>query len=528
MSLPALNVAYLQKCQEIIGDRPIQWMPIPKTSQVLALLSPANHTLYHGTRGGGKTTIQLMRFRRNVGIGYGARYSGVLFAKRFKDLADVINKSKMLFSGLGDGARFFSSATNMRWEWPSGEIFYFRHAEHPSQYEEFHGSDLQFIGWNELTLWKDDILYRKMTSCLRSGWLPHLHTPKDKQGEYLTLDRKPLKRPFLECFSTTNPSGIGHNWVKDAFITPVPDKKMRTSEYEVFNPRTRKADRVQMSNIAIFSMYRENYYLDPQYLAYLDELTANDPQLRAAWLEGSWDITSGGALDDVWNSSTHVMPRFKIPPGWYVDRAMDWGSAKPTAVLYFAESNGEDVTLEDGSTANFPSGTLFVIHEIYLAREKKDKGLGLSSSEVCQRMKDEEARLQEFKWVEGKPYPGPADNSIRSVIDVGTDSVANKMADCDVFWTPSDKSTGSRVIGLQLIRDRLKACDKGEGEGLYFFDHCVGCLRTLPSLPRDEKNPEDVDTEAEDHIYDALRYRVLAGKNRVAQDIEVQWMVSGY
>ena len=316
--------------------------------------------------------------------------------------------------------------------------------------------------------------------------------------------------------------------MKDAFITPVPDKKLRKVKYDVFNPRTRKDQVVEMSNIAIFSMYRENYFLDPQYLAYLDELTANDPNLRAAWLEGSWDITSGGAIDDVWRSSTHVTPRFKIPAGWYIDRSMDWGSAKPTAVLYFAESNGEDVILEDGSTVNYPSGTLFVIHEIYLARENKDKGLGLSSSEVCQRMKFEEARLQEFKWITKRPAPGPADNSISSVIDTGLDSVAKSMGDCDVFWTPSDKSQGSRVIGLQLIRDRLKASTEGQGEGLYFFDHCVSSIRTLPPLPRDEKNLEDVDTKSEDHLYDALRYRVLAGKNRVAEDIEVQWMVSGY
>jgi hypothetical protein len=32
----------------------------------------------------------------------------------------------------------------------------------------------------------------------------------------------------------------------------------------------------------------------------------------------------------------------------------------------------------------------------------------------------------------------------------------------------------------------------------------------LPSIPLDKKNPEDVDTRAEDHLYDALRYGIMS------------------
>ena len=34
-------------------------------------------------------------------------------------------------------------------------------------------------------------------------------------------------------------------------------------------------------------------------------------------------------------------------------------------------------------------------------------------------------------------------------------------------------------------------------------------MSQLPSIPLDKKNPEDVDTKAEDHLYDALRYGVM-------------------
>jgi hypothetical protein len=40
------------------------------------------------------------------------------------------------------------------------------------------------------------------------------------------------------------------------------------------------------------------------------------------------------------------------------------------------------------------------------------------------------------------------------------------------------------------------------------MDICKATLSTLPVLPRDLKDLDDVDTEAEDHAYDDVRYRV--------------------
>lgn len=45
---------------------------------------------------------------------------------------------------------------------------------------------------------------------------------------------------------------------------------------------------------------------------------------------------------------------------------------------------------------------------------------------------------------------------------------------------------------------------------LYFLDNCEDSIRTIPTLQHDEKDPEDVDTEAEDHAYDETRYAVMS------------------
>ena len=45
---------------------------------------------------------------------------------------------------------------------------------------------------------------------------------------------------------------------------------------------------------------------------------------------------------------------------------------------------------------------------------------------------------------------------------------------------------------------------------LYVFRNCKGFIRTIPLLMYDEHRPEDIDTDGEDHIADAVRYLCMA------------------
>jgi hypothetical protein len=53
---------------------------------------------------------------------------------------------------------------------------------------------------------------------------------------------------------------------------------------------------------------------------------------------------------------------------------------------------------------------------------------------------------------------------------------------------------------------------------LQVYDTCRDLIRTLPAMPRDKKNPEDVDTTTEDHLADALRYGAMFLAGRTAED----------
>ena len=137
---------------------------------------------------------------------------------------------------------------------------------------------------------------------------------------------------------------------------------------------------------------------------------------------------------------------------------------------------------------------------------KPDTGSRMISTEIARRIKAIEAKLP------FEVHPGPADNTIYDVME--GKSIADDMATIGVTWRKSNKSPGSRVVGLERIREYLYASLQSpmEDPGLFVFENCVHFKRTVPVLQRDKKKLDDVDTQAEDHIYDETRYRILKAK----------------
>lgn len=471
--------------------------------------SRCHHTLYAGSRGPGKSDTQLMRFRRNVGKGYGPFWRGIIFDREYKNLDDLVVKSHRWFYAFDDGAKFLSSAKDYKWVWPTGEELLFRAIKRIEEYWGFHGHEYPFIGWNELCKYPTRQLYDMMMSINRTSFTVEKDNPN-------------LPPIPLEVFSTTNPYGVGHGWVKRDFIDVAPYGEIVSKTVDVFNPRTQQREPITKTQVTIFGTYKENIYLPPEYIAELEG--QSDPNLRAAWLWGDWDIVAGGAVSDVWNRAVHVIPRFRIPQTWYCDRAFDWGSTHPFCVGWFAEANGEDAILPDGTSFCPAPGSLILCFEWYGTKEiGSNVGLKLSATDIALGIREREQVLMRDRWLPMQPWPGPADNQIRDVRESDVDTIEKKMADKGVRWLESDKSQGSRKVGLQLVRDRLEAATKREGPALYFMECCRGAIATIPILPRDEIKIDDVDTESEDHPYDMTRYRVARGNNRMATKIDVRF-----
>lgn len=472
-----------------VDGEPVTWAPMPG-SQTAFMFCPVYETLYTGTRGPGKTDALLMDFAQHTGQGFGADWRGILFRQTFPELADVIAKSKKWFSQIFPQAKY--NEAKATWTFPGGEALMFRFFEKESDYWRYHGHSYPWIGWEELTTWAEPKHYLRMMSCSRS-------TRKDMPRKYR---------------ATTNPYGVGHNWVKQRWRLPVPDGAIVGP---IIKDSIGQDGKLEPHRVAIHGTIQENIVLlhaDPDYIDRIRASASNAAEL-AAWLEGRWDIVAGGMFDDLWSPGVHVVPNVPlhlIPSGWKIDRSYDHGQSKPFSVGWWAESNGEPWIVDGRSLGNV-RGDLIRVAEWYGWSGSPNEGVRMLAEDIAQGILEREA-----DWgIAGRVLLGGciADASIFDRYE-GEKSVAGDMEEAGVSWNPSDKGPGSRKQGWERMRAYLDAAFPGVGgirerPGLFVCERCYnGLIRTITGLPRSEKDLDDVDTDAEDHAADEARYRIRA------------------
>jgi len=462
--------------------------------------------LLEGTRGGGKTDCLIMDFARECGLGFGAEWCGYLFKRANPELKDVIEKCKKWLPQIFPGIRFKESPY-FTIIWPTGEWLMLRHMKTEDDYWDIHGSSVSWIGWEELSNWPTPVLYLKCKSLIRSS---HVEVAR----------RKRLR-------ATTNPGGPGHNWIRERFQLPHKRNQILYGNDVMLSRKWMREDDIKdaqkrpQMRMAIFSDIRENKVFldaDPNYLENLKADAMTEAQYRA-WAFGDWNIVSGGMFDDVWSQRTHWIKPFDIPLGWRIDRSFDWGDSKPFSVGFWAQSDGSDVILKSGKAVSTVRGDLFRIGEVYGWNGQPNSGCRATSTEIAEMVLEADLKLRIYSRV----VAGPADTSIFSPHD-GKASIAQEMSKPirrpngrsyrGIAWTAARKGPNTREPGWALVRKAFKQSIREsnkprERPGLFIFDTCEHFGRTIPVLPRDIKRPDDVDSEAEDHIADETRYRVI-------------------
>jgi hypothetical protein len=472
-------------------DTPVTWAPQPG-SQEAAMTCPIPEILYEGTRGPGKTDWLLMKYAQHVGKGYGAEWNGVIFRKTFPELEDIIGKSlKWFYQIWKQGTEVTYNKQNSTWTWATGEQLKFRHFAKKEDYWSYHGHAYPYIGWEELTTWHSAECYLSMFSCNRS-----------------TLRGIPKI-----VASTTNPYGPGHNWVKGRWRLPIQGNRIVGP---IIRDSINLSGDIEGPRVAIHGYLAENKVLlsaDPNYIKQLKTAASNPAELRA-WLHGDWNIVAGGMLDDVWNPRIHVVPALpyeKIPRRWRIDRAYDHGSSRPFSVGFWAKSNGEPVEYQNRKYGVI-KGDTYRIAEWYGWNGRENEGLRMGAFEIAEGIKDREEDWGLRRNGVSRVKPGPADSSIFDEYEKNK-SIAGDFQKKGVRWEKADKGPGSRKQGWEQIRKMLKgalpdANGYREEPGLFIFENCTEWLRTVPVLPRDPKNLDDVDTKTEDHAGDETRYEV--------------------
>ena len=433
-----------------------------KGPQADFLACPANEILYGGARGGGKSHGVLLDFAAHA-FKYGENVNGVLFRRTYPELEDLQAKANKMYPYLGATWR----AQARTWLFPSGASMKMRFLANEETANHYIGHEYTWMGFDQLDSWPKQTTIDKLKANLRN---PHGIPSR--------------------MVSTANPGGVGHNWIKARYIDPCKPRKLITngnSQTRCFIPATVYDNKILLES-------------DP---TYIDRLKESGPEwLVRAWLHGDWDIVAGGMFDDVWRRDKHVIEPFEIPKSWRIDRSFDWGSSAPFSVQWWAESDGTPAP--DGKV--YPRGSLFHIAEWYGYNGTPNEGIKMLASEIARGIIDIE------KIMNRRVSPAGADPSIFATSN-GT-SIADEMARVGVRW---EKADNARKAGWEKLRRLMKASlkDRMEEAGLFVFSTCRQFIRTVPSLPRDGRDMEDLDTSTEDHIADACRYRIMRVTSRL-------------
>ncbi len=426
------------------------WTPQPGP-QTLATICRITECFYGGAIGGGKTDWLIGDFGAGIEQ-YGSAWNGILFRKTYDELEHVEKRCRELFGSIY-GIECWS-ASRRTWSFPSGATLKLRYLDKDIDVERYQGHEYTWAGFDELTQWSTDYCYTYLFTRLRSA-------------------------SGAPCYlrGTSNPGGVGHCWVKDRFMSfgdgrPCPPGTIQ---------RIRQDDGSIHKRVFIPAKLEDNQILlqnDPGYRSRAMQIS--DPVMRRALLEGDWDIFAGQAFPE-WNKDIHIIPNQKAPKGAEIWRSMDWGYEKPYCCLWLYPDYDGNVT---------------VCNESYGSGDKIGQGSRESAKLV--RQKIERIENDHEWWVK----TGKLDPQCWAQHD-DEPSIFDNLGGAAMGWEPWSKGPGSRVSQKQMVHQMLAVTNNKSQ--LRIMKRCHNLIRTLPALPRSLTNLEDVDTNAEDHAYDALR-----------------------
>ena len=289
------------------------------------------------------------------------------------------------------------------------------------------------------------------------------HLPTEFSWNYLasrlrTTDSEIV--PYMRC--TANPGGVGAHWVKKRYI----DYSPPNVSFEGADGLTRKFIPARLD--------------DNPYLAedgrYEQMLKALPPTQRKQLLEGNWDVNEGAAFTE-FSIDTHVISPFQIPVHWERVKGIDYGYASESACIWAALDPSD--------------GTLIIYRELYRK--------GLTGEDLGYR-------ITEMELEDPFSVAGVLDTAAWNRTGTTGPTVGETLVKQGHKLRRADKN---RIQGKIQVHEYLRLQQSGRPR-LQIFNNCPNLIRELQSIPLDKANPEDVDTKAQDHAYDALRYLIMS------------------
>ncbi len=413
----------------------------PNQKQDIFFKSKCKYTAYGGARGGGKSWAMRIKF-----ILLALNYPGLqmlLLRRTFPELQENhITQMKVLLNGIAtyhtqDKVFVFPNKSRIK-------MGYCKREDDVLQYQ---GQAYDVIGIDEATHFTERQFQALTESNRYSGLVKCQFTP----------------RMYLTC----NPGGVGHQWVKRLFI----DRNYTGRE----DPDNYMFVSAQVYDNKVFMEQ------DPGYVAVLEALPE---KRRKAMLYGDWNAVEGAFFDEFMNNpegyktriNTHVIDPFDIPLTWEIYRSYDHGYARPFSFGYWTVD---------------PAGTIYRIAEYYGCTGTANEGVRYAPDKIFKSAKEFE---NSHEFLKGrKIIGGVADPSIWNASS--GKSIAEHAAAHQIYFSKGDNS---RVAGWMEVRNRFSVDCNGRAS-MYIFSNCKAAIRTIPLMLYSTRDPEDMDSDLEDH-----------------------------
>ncbi len=432
------------------------WQPQPRQAE--ALSCPAFELFFGGAKGGGKTDFLLGDYLSNFEE-WGEAWKGILFRRSYKELDEIIWRSRQIIGKI-PGATYVGG-DQMMWRIPAPDARYpgfatlrFRSLESDLDVGKYNGHQYPWIGFDELTEFPTSGPYEFILACCRS----------------------PEGAP---CYvrATGNPGRPGHIWVKARFIDVA-------NPFEIYEyaPNPDYPEK-KLTRCFIPSKLEDNQILmlnDPEYES---RLMLQAPHLIKALRWGDWEIVIGQVFSE-WSRDKHVIRQQQLGEGWYRFCSMDWGYAKPFSIQWWAVN-------EDGR---------LILYKEWYGAETGQPNVG-----VRMGAKDVATRAWAMSINENVNVM-VADPACWSKVD-DSPSVAETFSSVGFKMV---KAVNDRRNGLMKMHELLQTTGHDGRPMLLVMDNCYNFLRTVPYLSADPRDPEDIDTDLEDHCYDSARYACMS------------------
>lgn len=409
---------------------------------------------YGGAKGGGKSYLIRARelYRRLANPGT----AGLIVRKTYPELlANHIRKFFVEYPFVRD---WYNKAEKTIY-YPGGSTTEFSYLQHTDDVYTYQGREYEDVSIDEITQHEEEV-FKILRSSVR------------------TSNKQFAKKNQPSMLLTGNPGGIGHAWAKRIFV----DRNFKEEE---------DADEFDFVQAKVF----DNKALmdaDPAYLKRLQDLPED---LRRAYLEGDWDIFAGQVFSE-FRREHHVIkpyvPSQKFPHFLWID----WGYS------------GKDS--HEGAFAAYSSSIIKTkYHGDYFNRV-------ITYKEWYGKYKTPEEWAETIYRQSPIPYyrEGRTDPAMHNAQQSGAVSIAKLMMRKwkelnGRNWVTLKKGSNNRIERVATIHNWLSIAPDGLPYWL-ISENCPHLVRTLPLLVYDETNPEDVDTEGEDHPYDSSGYGLSA------------------